>query len=81
MYGLKVNMARRAGNMGIEEHKEMLFWTQEEYQTFIEAVADKEESFIAFEILYWCGIRLGELLALTPADFDFENYVSLTQNV
>lgn len=73
MYGLKVNMARRAGNMGIEEHKEMLFWTQEEYQTFIEAVADKEESYIAFEILYWCGIRLGELLALTPADFDFEN--------
>ena len=72
MYGLKVNMARRAGNMGIEEHKEMLFWTQEEYQTFIEAVADKEESFIAFEILYWCGIRMGELLALTPADFDFE---------
>ena len=26
----------------------------------------------AFEILYWCGIREGELLALTPADFDFE---------
>ena len=24
------------------------------------------------EILYWCGIREGELLALTPADFDFE---------
>ena len=72
MYGLKVNMARRAGNMGIEEHKEMLFWTQEEYQIFIEAVADKEESYIAFEILYWCGICLGELLALTPADFDFE---------
>ena len=22
--------------------------------------------------LYWCGIREGELLALTPADFDFE---------
>ena len=26
----------------------------------------------AFEMLYWCGIREGELLALTPADFDFE---------
>lgn len=73
MYGLKVNMARRAGNMGIEESKEMLFWTQEEYQTFVVTVADKEESFVAFELLYWCGIRLGELLALTPADFDFEN--------
>ena len=23
-------------------------------------------------MLYWCGIREGELLALTPADFDFE---------
>lgn len=26
----------------------------------------------AFEMLYWCGVREGELLALTPADFDFE---------
>ena len=25
----------------------------------------------AFEMLYWCGLRLGELLALTPADFDW----------
>lgn len=32
---------------------------------------DKPTSFYAFEMLYWCGIRLGELLALTPADFDF----------
>ena len=23
-------------------------------------------------MLYWCGIREGELLALTPADFDFD---------
>ena len=23
-------------------------------------------------MLYWCGIRSGELLALTPADFDFQ---------
>ena len=33
---------------------------------------DKPLSFYAFEMLYWCGIREGELLALTPADFDFE---------
>ena len=25
-----------------------------------------------FEMLYWCGIRSGELLALTAADFDFQ---------
>ena len=33
---------------------------------------DKPVLYYAFEILYWCGIREGELLALTPADFDFE---------
>ena len=32
----------------------------------------KEFEGYAFEMLYWCGIREGELLALTPADFDFE---------
>ena len=74
IYGLKVNVARTAGNMGKEQSKEMLFWTQEEYQKFSEAISDKEESYIAFEILYWCGIRLGELLALTPSDFNFETH-------
>ena len=72
VYGLKVNVARKAGNMAKEEKKEMLFWTQEEYQSFVECIADKEESYMAFEILYWCGIRLGELLALTPADFNYD---------
>ena len=33
---------------------------------------DKPLSYYAFEMLYWCGIREGELLALTPADFDLE---------
>ena len=50
----------------------MLFWTKAEYQRFAEAMMDKPLSYYAFEMLYWCGIREGELLALTPADFDFE---------
>ena len=33
---------------------------------------DKPISYYAFQMLYWTGIREGELLALTPADFDFE---------
>ena len=58
--------------MGSEQPKEMLFWTKEEYLKFIDAMMDKPMLYYAFEILYWCGIREGELLALTPADFDFE---------
>lgn len=72
-YNLPSNPAAKAGNMGREERKEMLFWTKEEYQKFSEAMMDKPVSYYAFEMLYWCGLRLGELLALTAADFDFEN--------
>ena len=69
----KDNVARKAGTMGKEENKEMGFWTQDEFQTFLERVADNPISYYAFEMLYWMGIREGELLALTPADIDFEN--------
>ena len=55
-----------------EVSKEMDFWTKEEYLKFSEAMMDKPRSYYAFEMLYWCGIRSGELLALTPADFDFQ---------
>ena len=71
-YGLQVNPAAKAGNMGVEERREMLFWTKEEYLKFADAMMDKPLSYYAFEMLYWCGIREGELLALTPTDFDFE---------
>ena len=50
-----------------------MVWTKEEYQKFSEAVMDKPQSYYAFEILYWAGLRVGELLALTPADIDFKN--------
>lgn len=71
-YHLPSNPAQRAGTMGSEEHKEMLFWTKEEYLKFADVMMDKPVSYYAFELLYWCGIRMGELLALTPTDFDFE---------
>lgn len=58
--------------MGKKKNREMLFWTKEEYLKFADAMMDKPMSYYAFEMLYWTGIREGELLALTPADFDFE---------
>ncbi len=71
-YGLALNPAAKVGNMGKSKNKEMLFWTKDEYRIFADVMMDKPLSFYAFEMLYWCGIREGELLALTPADFDFE---------
>ena len=71
-YHLPSNPAQKAGSMGSEEHKEMLFWTKEEYLKFADVMMDKPVSYYAFEMLYWTGIRCGELLALTPKDFNFE---------
>ena len=70
-YDLPLNPAAKVGNMGTEERREMLFWTKDEYLRFADAMMDKPVSYYAFEMLYWCGIREGELLALTPEDFDF----------
>ena len=58
--------------MGKKKNREMLFWTKEEYLKFADAMMDKPMSYYAFEMFYWTGIREGELLALTSADFDFE---------
>ncbi len=71
-YGLRRNPARDAGNMGVGEIREMDFWTLEEYLKFSEAIADKPHSYMAFQVLYWTGMREAEMLALTPEDIDFE---------
>jgi len=70
-YDLKSNPAAKAGSIGKKEADEMLFWTKDEYLKFAESMMDKPVSYYAFEMLYWCGLRMGEMLALTPQDFDF----------
>lgn len=74
-YDLAANPCRKAGSMGKGKADEMLYWTKEEFNSFIEAIIDKRESYLAFMIMYWTGVRIGELLALTPMDIDLENNV------
>ena len=69
-YELKQNPCTKAGSMGKNKAEEMSFWTREEFSQFIEAVMDKQPSYIAFMLLYWTGMRVGELLALTREDID-----------
>ncbi|AZK44806.1 site-specific integrase [Paenibacillus lentus] len=76
-YRLPSNPARICGSMGKKNADSMQFWTSEEFNKFISEV-HKESARIMFEILFWTGIRSGELLALTSNDFDF---VSLTISV
>lgn len=47
------------------------FWTLDEYHAFISNVQDIEYKTV-FDTLYYSGMRIGELLALTPRDIDFD---------
>ena len=51
---------------------ELEIWKPDRYMRFAEAMMEKPLFFYVFEILYWCGLRDGEILALAPDDIDFE---------
>lgn len=71
-YGLKENPCKKNKKMGKSKSKEMLYWTKDEYTLFAEAIKDKPMSYYAFQILFWTGARLSELLALDRGDIDLE---------
>lgn len=80
-YGLKTNPIRMTGSIGRKTADSMQFWTREEFDTFIEVIDDKPDTRVAFSLLFYSGIRVGELLALTLSDFDLEaNTVSITKS-
>ena len=70
--GLPSNPCRKAGTIGKSKADEMKFWTLDEYKIFIEGAKDKKMSYMAFQMLYWTGMRIGELLALTYMDVNLE---------
>ena len=72
-YDLNTNPCGKAGTIGKAKAEEMDYWTYDEYIAFREGVKDKPLSYICFEVLYWTGMREGELLALSPADIDIDN--------
>lgn len=53
--------------MGKKNAEKMQFWTVDEFKRFIEH-SKQEKVTMAFKVLFWTGIRRGELLALTFND-------------
>ena len=79
-YKLPSNPARECGSMGTKKADAMEIWTTDEFNTFVESVSDKPMSKVIFNILFYSGMREGELLALTYNDFDFDkNTISVTK--
>ena len=77
-YGLRPNPFKKAPRIGSKNARDINVWTKEQYLRFSESQTDDKLLYTAFEVLYWTGIRTGELLALTPADIDFVGSVSYT---
>ena len=72
IYSLKDNPCRSVKKMGRSDGRSIVFWTLEEYRKFI-ATFDKDSMYyVMFEILFWTGMREGEMLALTKNDIDLE---------
>lgn len=80
-YDLKGNPCTKAGSIGKSRAEEMSFWTIDEFRQFVDCIMDKRQSYMCFMILYWTGMRLGELLALTSADIDLDKHtISITKS-
>ena len=79
-YKLQSNPARIAGSMGKKNADKVNFWTVDEFNQFIKH-SDNPTYTVIYEILFWTGIRIGECLALTLNDFDFDaKTVSINKN-
>lgn len=71
-YDLRDNPCKKAGSIGKSKADEMDFWTKQEFKEFLPSMDSKPEARMAFLLLYWTGMRIGELLALTYEDIDLE---------
>ena len=79
-YELPKNVAAVVGNLGTDKEVKISFWTTEEYRKFALEEMAEPMYYYAFEVLYWAGLREGELLALTPKDIHLdEGYIDINK--
>lgn len=78
-YGLTSNPCHIAGSIGKQKADKMDIWTKDQYELFATHVK-RQATHLAFDILFYTGMRSGELLALTPADILPEKRININKN-
>ncbi len=79
-YSLPSNPCNKAGHIG-KRTRSMNFWTIEQYNQFIQHI-ENISAHTALQLLFYSGMRFGELLALTLEDFNFEdNTINITKSL
>ena len=78
---LNENPCKNMGTFGSKKNRsEMKIWSVNDFEKFIEVLELKNkekngkysDSIIVFKILFWTGLRIGELLALSENDINLE---------
>lgn len=81
-YGLPSNPSEAVSGFSKHTIEKMDFWTLEEFQRFAMSALQLPHHIMAFYLLFWTGMRVGEMLALTWDDVDFKtNSISITKTL
>lgn len=74
-YGWDDNPSKEVPRMGKfnTRVKKDDWWTVEEFDTFIQGVNKESKYYVIWNLLFYSGLRIGELLALKRDDISFEN--------
>lgn len=79
-YNLPANPCQKTGSIG-KPCRSMKFWTLDQYNQFIQYV-DKADARVGLQVLFYSGMRIGEMLALNLEDFDFSsNTIQITKSL
>lgn len=78
-YSLPVNPCKISGTIGKSKANKMSIWTNDEYEKFVSYMT-KPTLKLAFDILFFTGMRLGELLALKPPDILSDKKINICKN-
>lgn len=79
-YNLKENPVERSECVApYSNDKREKFWTVEQYKIFYDSLKEEQHRVI-FNIMYWAGLRIGEVLCLTKTDIDI-NAIHIVKTV
>lgn len=71
-YNLPSNPAVLCGSIGHKKTSVINFWTIDEFNRFLSCLEPAPLPQLIFQLLFWTGIRSGELLALSSDNFDYK---------
>lgn len=79
-YNLASNPCRIAGTIGKKDADKMHIWTVNEFKKAM-TLCNRKSDRVAFEIMFYGGLRIGEVLALTPSDIlESKAAISITKS-